>query len=245
MQSALHTNSLPLSLQFVSNQGNHSVVKTTYSFLQWYTSLKKLFTAFVTSKWHSWLLRARWMMVINPNQNRQLQHGQKYPPSPTEPRRLEASEAQNHCWIKGIQQVNNEHGYEDHTSMSLDSCQTSSWKKPGNNGGSQTVEFQCLRLSTSNSLQSKITCAQEPGNEDTRYSGLLRHVHTAQCVHQTTPNMCSTEVWSCLDSKSRENWPIAFAVRHPIPILAFLERVCELKSVEDNFSQGGWLTLSP
>ena len=28
------------------------------------------------------------------------------------------------------------------------------------------------------------------------------------------------EVRSCLDSKSRENWPIAFAVRHPIPILA-------------------------
>ena len=24
----------------------------------------------------------------------------------------------------------------------------------------------------------------------------------------------------CLDSKSRENWPIAFAIRHPIPILA-------------------------
>ena len=28
------------------------------------------------------------------------------------------------------------------------------------------------------------------------------------------------EVRSCLDSKSRENWPIAFTVRHPIPILA-------------------------
>ena len=67
-----------------------------------------------------------------------------------EPRRLEASDAHNQCWIEGIQQVNNELGYQDHTSMSLDSCWTSSWKKPVNIGGSQTVEFRCLHLSTSN-----------------------------------------------------------------------------------------------
>ena len=120
------------------------------------------------------LLRVRWMMVVNFDQNRQLQHGQEYPPpSPSEPRRLEASEAQNHCWI---QQVNNELGYQHHTSMYLESCRTSSLKKPGNIEGSQTVEYQCLSLSTSNQFAEQIhlcTRAGERGYQVYTHAGCV------------------------------------------------------------------------
>ena len=200
-----HSNDKELWLEVLDSRhyaGFGGVTELTAS-----TSLRKLFKfLWPPNGICARLLRARWMMVINLDQNRQLQQGQKYtpspseprrldaqfnssvsnwappislqskmtcaqeyPPSPSEPRRLEASEAQNHCWIKGIQPVNNEHGYQDHTSMSWESCWTSFFKSLVTLRGLQQLNSSVSDWAPPISLQSKFTCAQEPANEATWY----------------------------------------------------------------------------
>ena len=69
----------------------------------------------------------------------------------------------------------------------------------------------------------------------------VHQLHTVQVVFQvvscprsTVRALNHTKVWSCLDFRSRENWPIAFAVRYPIPILVLKLRFDN----SSNFSLG-------
>ena len=82
----------------------------------------------------------------------------------SEPSGLKASDNQNHCWIKGMQQVSNWHGNQYHvivfdiTHVGLDSWKT--WYHQ---------EFKQLNSGVIN-LQSEIKCAQQLWIEATLYS---------------------------------------------------------------------------
>ena len=70
------------------------------------------------------------------------------------------------------------------------------------------------------------------------YFGLLRHIRAVQYVCYTMSSMQLNRSADLLQFQLWEMWPIAFAVRHPIPILVLIcdLRDRELKALENDIS---------